>query len=148
MTCRKYRKLIVPWLDGELKPEQAAEMQAWFDSCPEVRQCSVCRKLADDYRSFHRFLQSTPQTEFPAFLHHRIMDQIKSREVVLHRRAVRTRWQLIPAAVAVLLSLYVGSLVGVRTFSAQNAKSKDTYAATSFGENGMVTTMYTIGDIE
>lgn len=76
------------------------------------------------------------------------MDQIRSRDEVLHRRAVRTRWQLVPAAVAVLLSLYVGSLVGIRTFSAQNAKPKDTYAATSFGENGMVTTLYTIGEVE
>ncbi len=148
MTCRKFRKDLIPWLDGELKPEQAQAMQSWFDSCGQARQCSVCRKLADEYRSFHRAFQSTPQTEFPAFLHSRIMDTVKAREAKAQRRAHSLRWQTVPVAIAVLLSLYVGSLVGVKTFSTQNTNSRDLSTRASFGENGLVSTLYTNGGIE
>ena len=144
MTCRKFRKYLLPWLDGELKPEQATEMKVWFDSCEEVRHCSVCRKLTEEYRSFHRAFQSIPQTEFPAFLHHKILSEIQSREKIYTRKAVRIRWQAIPATIAVILSLYVGSLIGIRTFNTQT----ETQELYSFGENGMVSTLYNSGGLE
>jgi hypothetical protein len=145
MTCSKQRNLLIPWLDGELKAEQAAELKAWFDSCAEVRHCFVCRKLIDEHTSFHRAIQSTPQSEFPAFLHHRILNEIKSREPAYRKQAIRTRWQLVPAGLAILMSLFVGSLVGVRTFATETA---DRNALNTFGDNGLVTTLYTPGGTE
>ena len=147
MTCRRFRKDLIPWLDGELKPVRAAELEAWLASCDKVRQCSVCRKLTAEYRSFHKAFQSTPQTEFPAHLHHRIMDKIKTEEVIIHRKEVRARWQTIPATIAILLSLGFGSLIGVTTFSNHNKTTINSELYT-FGENGMVSTLNSDGGTE
>jgi predicted anti-sigma-YlaC factor YlaD len=148
MTCRKFRKLLTPWLDGELKPEQAAELQAWYDGCGKVRQCSDCRKLVDEHISFHRLYSSLPQSGFPAHLHHRIMSEIKSREPVYHRKEIRVRWQTIPATLAIIMSLYFGSLVGVRTFFSDTEPQTESAELYSFGENSLITDFYANGEIE
>jgi hypothetical protein len=148
MTCRKIRKQLIPWLDGELQPDKAKEIQAWFDSCAQVRQCSVCRKLIAEYRSFQNAFQNTPQTGFPAYLHHRIMDSVKQREPIRHRHEIRTRWEAIPATIAILISLYAGSLIGIKTFTSQSGAVNENSELYSFGENGTVSTFYTAGDTE
>jgi len=143
MTCRKNRKQIIPWLDGELRPDRAAELLARFEACDKVRHCTECRKLTEEYRSFHRVFQSHPQSEFPAFLHQRIMDSVNNRREYYSRKAVRARWQLVPASLAIAMSLFFGSLVGINMFSPQNevkttARTTERY---NFGDNGMVSTM-------
>lgn len=142
MTCRKFKKLLIPWLDGELSPERATELKAFLSQCGQVRQCSECRKLIDDYQSFHRLMNSIPQKEFPAYLHHRIIDEINRREPIFHKRQVRVRWQTVPATLAILLSLYVGSLIGIRTFStpAQTNETQELYSYNgNFGDHGLAT---------
>jgi hypothetical protein len=148
MTCRKFKKLLTPWLDGELKPEQAKDLQTWLDGCTVARQCSDCRKLIDEHRSFHRLYSALPQPEFPAFLHHRIMDQIKAKETVSAKHAVRIRWQTVPATLAILLSLYAGSLVGIRTFTNQPTKADTKSELYSFGETNVANNFYANGDVE
>jgi len=148
MTCSKYRKLILPWIDGELKPEQTNEIKAWFDSCEQVRYCNDCRKLIDEYRSFQIGFENTSPSEFPAFIHYRIMDQITSRKQVYHKKAVRARWQMVPATIAILMSLYIGSLIGIKTFNIQTTTTSESSELYSFGDNGMVSTMYSNGDVE
>jgi anti-sigma factor RsiW len=151
MTCREFRKQLIPWLDGELKPDKAAELMAWLNSCDEVRQCHRCRKLTEEYRSFHVTFQNTPQKEFPAFLHHRIMAEIINKEQVRAKHHHRISWQAIPATIAILLSLYFGSLVGVKTFNTQSVvvtEVTETTEQLSFGENGMVSTIYSNGETE
>jgi len=150
MTCSKFKKQLIPWMDGELQPEKAAELQAWFDSCAKVRQCSECRKLIDEYKSFHLAFHNTPQPEFPAFLHHRIMADIQSRERIYHKKAVRIRWQAVPATIAILFSMYFGSLVGVKTFNAQPSTTTSSLSTemSSFGENSVVSSLYLNGGLE
>lgn len=148
MTCRKFKKQLIPWLDGELKPEQAAELKAWYDRCAEVRQCSECRKLIDDYQSFHRLISSIPRKEFPAFLHHRIMDEIKHREPIYHKKQVRVRWQTVPATLAILLSLYVGSLIGIKTFNPPTVTPAATHELYSFGDHSLAKDLNLSGGIE
>ena len=148
MTCRKYRRQLIPWLDGELKPDRAAILKAWFDSCEEVRHCNDCRKLANEYRSFHDAFNHTSQAEFPAFLHNRIIAEIQSRESLYHKRAVRSRWQTIPAAAAILLSLYFGTLIGVQTFSTQTTTENEAAELYTFGEYGTASTIYANGGWE
>jgi len=150
MTCSKYRKQLVPWLDGELSPEQAKELQAWFDSCGQVRQCTDCRELINQYQDINEAFKKSLRSEFPAFLHHRIMDTVKNRKAYYHKQAVRRRWQAIPATIAIALSFYLGSLVGFQTFSTQTTTSTTTTARStelsSFGENSLVSNLYTTGD--
>lgn len=151
MTCHEFRKQLIPWLDGEVKPDKAAELLAWLSSCEKVRQCHKCRKLTEEYRSFQVTFHNTPQIEFPAFLHHRIMSEIKSKEQFRTKHAHRISWQAIPATIAILLSLYFGSLVGVKTFSNQSVVVTEVTENTeqlSFGENGMVSTIYSNGETE
>jgi hypothetical protein len=148
MTCRNFKKLLTPWLDGELKPELAKELEIWLDDCGKVRQCSGCRKLIDEHRSFHRLYNVLPRQEFPAFLHHQIIDKINSREAVRHQHAVRIRWQTIPATIAILMSLYVGSLVGIRTFNNQTARNDTKSELYTFGETNLANNFYTNGDLK
>lgn len=148
MTCRKFRKQLIPWLDGELAPAQDKEMRDWLLHCGEARQCTDCRKLAEEYKRFHHIFSEVPQPEFPAFLHHRIMDEIKRKEPILHKKEVRTRWQLVPATLAVLVSLYFGSLVGVKAFGPTNTTNNDNVELYTFGENGMMNSIYYNGGIE
>jgi anti-sigma factor RsiW len=146
MTCRKIKQLLTPWLDGELKPKQADELRVWLDGCEQVRQCSDCRKLIDESRSFHRLYNVLPRQEFPAFLHHQIMDKINSREAARHHHAVRIRWQTVPAALAILMSLYVGSLVGISTFNAQTGKNNPKSEVYTFGETNVASNFYLSGE--
>jgi hypothetical protein len=148
MTCRKHRKLLTPWLSGEFKPDKAAELKAWFDSCEAVLHCSVCRKLIDEHISFQRAFQSTPQGEFPAFLHYQIMDKIQSRTAKVHKKEIRMRWQTVPVTIAILLSFCVGSLVGVKTLANQTANTTESTETSNFGDNGMLTTLYVSGGTE
>lgn len=138
MTCRKYRKQLIPWLDGELRADRAAELDTWFASCDTVRHCSVCRKLAEDYKRIDRSFQSTPQSEFPAYLHHRIMDRVKTEAVILHKREVRSRWQTIPVAIAIAMSLYVGSLIGISTIFDHSSATNTKTELYTFGENSVI----------
>jgi anti-sigma factor RsiW len=148
MTCRKLKKQLTLWLDGELKPEQAAEFKAWFDRCEEVRQCSECRKLIDEHNRFHSLISSIPKKEFPAFLHHRIIDEINRREPIYHKKEMRIRWQTVPATIAILLSLYVGSLIGIRTFNTQTTTVNESSELYTFGNNSLATDMNLSGGVE
>ena len=148
MTCSKYRKQLVPWLDGELKPDRAQELKAWFEGCAELRHCTECRKLINEYKALHSSLQNSPYPEFPAFLHHRIMDKVKSNQVVYRKKAIRTRWQTVPVTIAIMLSLYFGSLIGAQTFNTQQTASADTTEQNSFGENSLISSFYDTGGME
>jgi anti-sigma factor RsiW len=150
MTCRKNRRQLIPWLDGELKPERAKELKAWFDSCEEVRQCTNCRELIAQYIDINNAFNKTLRSEFPAFLHNRIIDTIKSRKTYYHQRVIRTRWQTVPAAIAILLSFYLGLMVGFRTFNTntQTASTTKSTELSSFGENSLVSELYTSGGQE
>jgi len=148
MTCNEYRKKLIPWLDGELKSEQAAEMQSWISECSQVRHCVKCRKLTEEFKSFHEVFINIPQPEFPAFLHHRIISEIKNKEAYYHKKAVTSRWKAVPATIAILLSLYFGSLIGVKTFSTQTAANGETSELYSFGDFGAVSTTYENGGLE
>ncbi len=152
MTCSKYRKQLVPWLDGELKPERARELKAWFESCDKVRHCTECRKLITQYQDINEAFKKNLRSEFPAFLHHRIMDTVKNRKSYYHKQAVHRRWQAIPAAVAILLSFYFGSLIGFQTFNTQTTTTTATTTQnselSSFGDNSLVSNLYTTGGQE
>jgi anti-sigma factor RsiW len=148
MKCSKYRKQLVPWLDGELKPDRADALRAWFESCAELRQCTLCQAEIQAHQSLKQALQSLPQPEFPAFMHHRIMDKVINSQPVYRKQAVRTRWQAIPAALAILLSLYFGSLIGVRTFTTQSTTSTESSELSSFGENSLLSSFYETGGQE
>lgn len=151
MTCSKYRRLLVPWLDGELKPERARELKVWFESCAKVRLCSKCQVDILTHQKLNQALKSLPQAEFPAYMHHRIMDQVKNHQAAYRRQVVRTRWQAIPATLAIMLSLYFGSLIGVKTFNTQTVATTTTTETTelsSFGENGLYSSIYETGGLE
>lgn len=148
MTCREFRKQLIPWLDGELNQDKANELKSWLNSCEEVRQCQKCRKLVEEFRSFHDAFHTIPQTEFPAYIHHRIMSEIKNKEQLRIKHAHNIRWQAIPVTLAIMLSLYFGSLVGVKTFSTQSTDAKEYTEQSSFGENGIVSALYTNGETE
>jgi len=152
MTCSKYRKQLVPWLDGELKPDRARELKVWFESCEEKRHCTECRKLISEYTALNSYLHKTPYPEFPAFLHHRIMDKVKNNQIIYSKKAIRRRWQAIPATIAILLSLYCGSLIGIKTFSTQTTTTATNTAAASelysFGENSLMSNYYDNGGTE
>jgi len=148
MSCSKYRQLIVPWLDGELSPEQHQRLQAWLDNCATARQCTRCQTEIADYRNLHQTLHQLPQTDLPDWIHHRIMDKARS-PIIAKDVSRRHFWQTIPVAAAIMLSLYVGSLVSLKTFnhSTQTVQTNTTEEYT-FGETGLLTGLYDNGGAE
>ena len=142
MNCRRYRKQLMPWLDGEFSIQRSTELKAWFESCASIRQCSKCSSHIKAYHHIHHTLKSMPTTEFPSHMHSRIMDVVRSDQQMRRnqqRRFVRT----VPVAAAVLLSLFMGSFVGIKTFdttstSALNASSSSPTESLSFGMTGLM----------
>lgn len=137
MSCKQYRKDLMPWIDGELTPQRSSELQAWFASCQRDRQCTACQTQISEYRALQKAMSSLPSSELPAHVHHRIMDTLKQTAKSRSRQTARYRWQAIPVAVAVMVSLYFGSLVSSKTFSTDTSETTASTELYSFGESSL-----------
>ncbi len=148
MTCREIKRQLIPWLDGELSPAAGDRLKACLEGCAKARHCSDCHKLIADYRNLDKALAAGPKQEFPAHLHYRILEQVQNRGPVLHRKAVRTRWQAIPATLAIAMSLYAGSLIGIKTFHNQTPAPLQNSEQYNFGGNSLVAQLDINGELE
>lgn len=136
MRCTKMRHYID--LQARLEPEQAlvGELRSHLDSCPR------CRVRYEQAQKLQLLLSPGSLPEFPTWMHEKIMHQVRTHEpqrVALRRRM---RLQTIPAALAVILSIYIGSLVGVKAFNAETstntgiaAYQEEGVTMASFGES-------------
>lgn len=140
MRCATYRHLIDLLLDGALKGESVSRVEA------HLAGCNGCSSYREQGLRLKQLIQSTPQPQFPQWLHKRILHECNSHET---QRAVyrsRSRLQLVPAAMAVMLSLFLGSLIGKNAFSTQiDTQTTQSSVELSFGENTLVDSDYYSG---
>ncbi len=147
MSCSKYRSLIIPWVDGELDQKQAEILSEWFVTCASARQCSSCLQEIDFYRKLKHSLQALPHKQYPAWAHQSVMHRIIQEpipEQVYHRRH---RWEVVPIAAAILLSLWLGSLVSMKTFVPKNEVAMNTELI-DFGENHLLAGYEDSGELQ
>lgn len=131
MRCYKARKLIYLRLDNELDSTRSNMLDKHLSICPS---CAANYQKAQKLDSM---LKISPEAQLPDWIHHRILaaTHVHDRKRSIIRR--RNSLQAIPVTIAVMMSLYVGMLVGVNTFN------KDTSASTtveyvSFGDNTLL----------
>lgn len=98
--CDRALELISLELDGELTPEEHAELEEHLAACGE------CRGAAEELRQLHTLLPELEE-EVPEGLHQAIMDRIGAEKVVPLSRARKAphirRWASLAAVFAVIL---------------------------------------------
>jgi len=139
MRCAKVRKKLIPHQDKELAGGLTLHLEK------HLRRCGSCRKYASELRRLDSLLQSDDDPQMPQWMHERIMHQIKSHEP--QRLSFRRRWKLqtVPITLALLLSLYVGTLVGVKTFSYEPSEPSTESENISYGETSLYDLAYLNG---
>lgn len=135
MKCSKAQRYLDLMASGSLEPGLKRELQLHLDAC------DGCRGLYQVGKNLIELAKRSPQAGFPSWLHQRIMSQVKEHEQRRIGYARRWKLQTIPATLAVLLSLYVGTLVGIKahdTSSQSVAQSTQSVELASFGESTLV----------
>ena len=118
-----------------------------------LKQCAVCREYQAQDLKLGAILSSGLQVEFPQWIHQRIMQQSREHDSRRIRIRHRARWQAVPTLAAIAISLYLGGLVGFKSFSSVSADSDSgTSISTSnseyaiFGESSLVELVETDGE--
>lgn len=111
MRCSKARHQLELKQDKELKQSSVPALELHLSHCPN------CREYQAQAARLKQILTTELQPDFPAWIHHQIMDKTIQHD--RKRLSYRRRWKLqaVPALLAVLLSLSVGGLVGKAVFA-------------------------------
>lgn len=137
MRCSKAQTLIINQIAGELAAHKRIALQQHLDACPS------CRAYHQAQTDLDKMLFSAPATAFPLQIHKQIMDQVNarsSRKAPLPLLVIRK----VPVAAAIIFSLYIGSLVGIKTYQSQETSATSLVETqdsntelASFGENSI-----------
>lgn len=140
MRCAKVRKLMIPYQDKELAGGLTLRLKE------HLCQCGSCRKYAQDLRKLDSLLESQENPQMPQWLYERIMHQVKTHEP--QRQSFRRRWKLqtVPITLALLLSLYAGTLIGVKTFTIGPIETATETESIAYGETSLYGLAYLNGD--
>lgn len=139
MRCARYRHYLDLQLDGALEKAATVRLEA------HLANCDSCKSYHEQGLKLKQLVQSAPQPEVPVWIHNRIIDQCRAHESQRVQIRKRSRLQLVPAAMAVMLSLVLGSLVGKNAFSVQlqsSQTSADSGYEISLGANTLVDSDY------
>ncbi len=128
MRCFTAKRLIDPWLDKELKESRVNALLEHLKKCPG------CSQEAQQSQRMNQLLRTDFDPELPAWVHNRILADVRSHETKRRTYNYRYRLQAIPASLAVLLSLYIGMQIGISTFGTNQTTEAQTEYVT-FGEN-------------
>ncbi len=143
MRCSTVKSQISPWLDKELDSRQALKIEQHLNTC------SRCNAHAEQARKLNSMLQAESTPPLPEWIHNRILQS--AREHDDRRSSLRRKWnlQLIPAAMAIVMSLYLGTLVGIKTFGTTETVSNTetlTVDSIGYGETTIVALETTTGE--
>lgn len=137
MRCYTAERYINRQLAGELSAKQQQALQK------HLARCSSCLTVQKEYSRLHSALGSLPQPEYPAFLHHRIMNALPAKSRTYELR--RFRLSLATAALSLFLSIGAGTFVGLKGFDLE-LQDKNTIAESEaqlyFGENSLMVVSY------
>lgn len=130
MRCKTARRMIDLSLGSELGHNSLLAQH--LELCPK------CRARFTQNQKLDQMLSVELPTEFPSWIHNRIMDSVRSHDPI--RKSLKRRWNLqaVPATMAVMLSLYVGILVGVKTFTPEQELTTQEIEYVTYGENSLI----------
>ncbi|HOH46488.1 MAG TPA: hypothetical protein PLX59_01500 [Candidatus Cloacimonadota bacterium] len=134
MRCSKAEELIIHQVAGELRLRLKSALLQHLEACPA---CRAYQKAQTDLNA-----QLFSATDFPAGLHARIMAEVSTKRAgQIHHSNLFS--QKLPVAAALILSLYIGSLVGIKTYNSQNqsaakTQEEDSTELATFGENSIL----------
>ncbi|MDZ4120868.1 MAG: zf-HC2 domain-containing protein [Candidatus Cloacimonadaceae bacterium] len=134
MRCFTARKQIDLLLDNELDARRSADLKLHLPKCP---QCSAYLAQGE---KLSQILTQSPDPEFPSWVHHQILDRVKIQENTRKTFRHRLELQAIPVSMAIVLSVYFGIQVGVKTFSSPDITTSETTETeyVVFGENSLI----------
>jgi anti-sigma factor RsiW len=120
MDCKDIPELIHPYLDGELEPGPAAELEAHLGSCPD------CPRIVEDLRALSKAIgQAAPRHKAPEALRARIADALAaeiasesrpSAPPAIARRQIGGSGPWRPLALAASLALAIVASSGVTAY--------------------------------
>ncbi|HRY83727.1 MAG TPA: hypothetical protein P5533_03740 [Candidatus Cloacimonadota bacterium] len=110
MRCSNAQKLIIPQLDHELNNRKSQKLQQ------HIRSCYSCQAYQTELCRLNSGLESLSGQDFPAWIHHRILDQADQHDKVRRSSFRLLQLQKVPAFLAILLSLGIGFRVGTKAF--------------------------------
>lgn len=126
LDCQAMRKLLHPYLDGELNARDAIEIQSHLEGC---RDCAAL------YRNEKLYLDvlkvSLPRTHAPVGLEGKVKQALN--KVTERKQGVRLKWMLVPSfAVAVIVlatSVFLIRQASVPEFVDAAVATHESYAA-------------------
>lgn len=139
MRCSKAIQLMEFKLNRELAPNRVQALEQHLAVCPA---CQAYKRLSGRLANF---LGQGRRPEFPSWIHLQIMDKAAAHDN--RRRTYQRRWKLraVPALVAAVLCLYVGSIVGKAAYTTVNpfpdsspALASQTESPALFGEGDLI----------
>ena len=145
MRCSNAQSMIILKLDKELRARYSASLEK------HLAACSACRLFREEMLSQNSRFASLSQPAVAPWIHSRILDQAAAHDNRRLRSRMIFQLEKIPALAAVLLSLYIGTLVGIKTHNSTSASasaqisSGQTTEVASFGENSLVDESYNNG---
>jgi predicted anti-sigma-YlaC factor YlaD len=133
MRCKAAKRQIELKLDRELEPGRIRKLDQHLSSCP------ACRAYQDEGLKLQKLLQAQPRAEFPAWLHHQIMEKTARHDRQRKQYKIRWRLQTIPALLVLILMFTVGGLLGKAAFSSfvpfpETPSATPSQELASFGE--------------
>jgi anti-sigma factor RsiW len=107
MTCHELGRLIDPYVDDELDPDEAARFAG------HVEQCEACRRRLDEREALGRLIRAVP--------YHRAPEHLR-QSVMTSRRGAGPRRAIVWAAAAMII-IGLGSAAGFRVWRVSQATS-------------------------
>ena len=109
MRCEDVRDQLSAFLDGELSPSKAGQIQAHFDSCP------ACRAEAELLERTIRTVKELPAVEAPSGLREGVLASIKAEGSEGEAAARPAPWRALwPAAAAIIIAVLIALLASER----------------------------------
>jgi anti-sigma factor RsiW len=143
MKCSQIRKMISPFVDGELGPDENKVFTSHLAGCP------TCRKELEETESVHSLFTSTERLEAPLGFATRVMACIEEREQVsssfwgffthqpVFLRAVEVAFALVIFMIgAISGNMLVVDRISVRQSTVQESFSLDLFQAAPPGSVG------------
>lgn len=129
MTCHEIGRLIDPYVDDELGPDDTARVVA------HVEQCALCRRRLNEREALGRLIRTVP--------YHRASERLRqSVTTTRHRVGVPRRAIAWAAAAMVIISL--GGIAGLRAWRMSQATSAIADALVARHVNALATQLFAV----
>jgi anti-sigma factor RsiW len=129
MTCHEIGRLIDPYVDDELGPDDTARVAA------HVGQCAACRRRLDERDALGRLIRSVP--------YYRASERLRQSVMTSHRRGSVPRHAMVWAAAAMVIIAF-GSVAGLHTWRMSHATSAVAETIVTRHVNGLATELIAV----